>query len=116
MLLNPESMVRNECSHGNIQVAFGHDKFTGYFISVYDTRLQGDEDDGSDFDDIRYAISADGCGAYLEAHTGSQRIGRRVIYGTMQKLWRSYEVGEEGMALLAKGRGSVMDAVYNQAG
>lgn len=100
-------MTRKEYSQGSIQIAFGYDSITGYFISVYDARLQVNKEDGTDFDDIRYAISPDGSGAYLAAHTGSQGIGKRVSHSAMEKLWESYEVGDEGMRLLAEKRGSL---------
>jgi hypothetical protein len=100
-------MVRHEHHQGSIRIAFGHDETSGYFISVYDTRLEVNEETGDDFEEICYDISASGTGAYLTAHTGTIGFGKRVSYDTMKKLWRSYEVGETGMELLAEKRGSL---------
>ncbi|KAB8204863.1 hypothetical protein BDV34DRAFT_226098 [Aspergillus parasiticus] len=81
----------------NIDVHFGFDANMGYFLIVYDMRLAAYIPDGTEFDDVRYAVSADGTGAYFTAYTGTHRQGRRVSVETMRKLWRAYGVYEEGM-------------------
>ncbi|KAB8268622.1 hypothetical protein BDV30DRAFT_243179 [Aspergillus minisclerotigenes] len=85
----------------NIDVHFGFDVNMGYFLIVYDMRLAAYIPDGTEFDDVRYAVSADGTGAYFTAYTGTHRQGRRVSVETMRKLWRAYGVYEEGMRGLA---------------
>ncbi|KAE8131637.1 hypothetical protein BDV38DRAFT_290009 [Aspergillus pseudotamarii] len=91
----------------NIDVHFGFDVGMGYFLIVYDMRLAAYIPDGTEFDDVRYAVSADGTGAYFTAYTGTHRQGQRVSVDTMRKLWRAYGVYEEGM------RGLVMSNLEN---
>ncbi|GAB1205356.1 hypothetical protein APSETT445_004030 [Aspergillus pseudonomiae] len=90
---------------GDIDVHFGFDANMGYFLIVYDMRLAAYIPDRTEFDDVRYAVSADGTGAYFTAYTGTHRQGRRVSVETMRKLWKAYGVYEEG------NRGLVMAAL-----
>ncbi|OOO09292.1 hypothetical protein OAory_01105880 [Aspergillus oryzae] len=69
----------------NIDVHFGFDVNMGYFLIVYDMRLAAYIPDGTEFDDVRYAVSADGTGAYFTAYTGTHRQGRRVSVETMRE-------------------------------
>lgn len=62
-------MTRKQIDQGHIRVALGHDDMTGFLISVYDTRLEVNEEFGSDFDDLRYAVAQDGTDAYISAYT-----------------------------------------------
>lgn len=50
-------MVRHEYVQENIRVAVGHDEAIGYFISVYDKRLEVNVETGDDFDDICYGVA-----------------------------------------------------------
>ncbi|KAK6414287.1 hypothetical protein LTR95_017758, partial [Oleoguttula sp. CCFEE 5521] len=71
-------MSRQEITQGQIRVAFGHNDSTGFYISVYDSRLEVNEEDGTVFDALRYAIAEDGTGAYVNAHTGLEGFGNHV--------------------------------------
>jgi hypothetical protein len=95
-------MVRHEYVQGNIRVAVGHDEATGYFISVYDKRLEVNVETGDDFDDIRYGVAPDGTGCYLSAHTGTLGLGECISLGAMEKLWRLYGVDQSDIDLLHK--------------
>lgn len=81
-------------------MAFGHDHVTGYFISVHDSRLEVNEEDGSDFEEFRYAIANDGTGVYVNAHTGPQGFGKSVTVETMKKLWKLYVANEDDLATI----------------
>ncbi|KAB8231462.1 hypothetical protein BDV23DRAFT_182187 [Aspergillus alliaceus] len=87
----------------NIDVHFGFEVDKGYFIIVYDMRLAAYLPDGSEFDDVRFAVCADGTGAYFTAYTGTCRQGRCVSVDTMRKLWKAYGVYEEGLRGLSMG-------------
>ncbi|KAB8263495.1 hypothetical protein BDV32DRAFT_146313 [Aspergillus pseudonomiae] len=90
------NMVTWMKEQGDIDVHFGFDANMGYFLIVYDMRLAAYIPDRTEFDDVRYAVSADGTGAYFTAYTGTHRQGRRVSVETMRKLWKAYGVYEEG--------------------
>jgi hypothetical protein len=45
-------MVRRKYHQDNICIAVGHDEFTGYFISVYDKRLEVNDETNDDFDSV----------------------------------------------------------------
>lgn len=99
-------MVRYENEQGRITVGFGHDEAVGYFISVYDTRLEVYENASEEFRKIGEGVSRDGTGCYLSKYTGRMGIGERVSYEMMVRLWRMYQVGEVGMKLIEERRPS----------
>ncbi|KAE8352334.1 hypothetical protein BDV28DRAFT_157978 [Aspergillus coremiiformis] len=90
-------MVTWNKEEGQIDVHFGFDVNMGYFIIVYDMRLAAYIPDGTEFDDVRFAICPEGTGAYFTAYTGTNRQGRCVGLDTMRKLWKAYGVYEEGV-------------------
>lgn len=97
-------MPRSELSQGDLLVAFGHDHFTAYFLSVYDLRLRYNEDNSDELNTLGEDISPDGSGRYLNAHTGSDGFGSRVSIATMRDLWARYHVPSEGLEMLSEGR------------
>jgi hypothetical protein len=100
-------MVRREYHQDNICIAVGHDEFTGYFISVYDKRLEVNDETNDDFDSVCYGVAMDGTGCYLNAHTGSNGFGKRISLGAMERLWRLYGVDQSDLDLLRQSRPSV---------
>ncbi|KAJ5544141.1 hypothetical protein N7494_005420 [Penicillium frequentans] len=93
-------MVRHEYQEGSIRIAVGHDENTGYFISVYDKRLEVNVETHDDFDVLRYDVARDGTGCYLNAHTGSHGFGKQISLGAMEKIWRLYIIDQSAMDLL----------------
>ncbi|PYI01869.1 hypothetical protein BO78DRAFT_401001 [Aspergillus sclerotiicarbonarius CBS 121057] len=83
-------MVRHEYGQGRWAVAVGHDQATGYFIGVYDRRLDIEDSTGDDFECLAYSIAPDGTGCYLNAYTGRFGMGQKVGLRTMERLWRMY--------------------------
>jgi hypothetical protein len=99
-------MVRREYHQDNIRIAVGHDELTGYFISVYDKRLEVNVETNDDFDSVCYGVAMDGTGCYLNAHTGSSGFGNRVSLSAMERLWRLYGVEQSDLDLLHQSRPS----------
>ncbi|KAE8378861.1 hypothetical protein BDV26DRAFT_291840 [Aspergillus bertholletiae] len=81
---------------GEIKIQFGFDVNMGYFIIIYDMRLAAHSSDGTEFDDVCYAVSEDGTGANFSAYTKTSTQGHHVGVDTMRKLWRAYSVYEKG--------------------
>jgi len=100
-------MPHFELSQGDLLVAFGHDHISGYFLSVYDLRLQYSADNTDELNTLGEQISPDGSGCYLSVHTGSRGIGPRVNIATMRDLWTRYRVSPEGSHMLSEGLSSV---------
>ncbi len=78
-------MVRREYHQDNICIAVGHDKFTGYFISVYDKCLEVNVETNNDFGSVCYGVAIDGTGCYLNAHTGGDGFGNRISLGATER-------------------------------
>ncbi|GAB7342579.1 hypothetical protein MBLNU457_g0755t1 [Dothideomycetes sp. NU457] len=99
---------RTEMQQGEIQIAYGRDRATGFFLAVYDARLAWSLHNSAALNAICNGIAESGSGCYLHAHTGHIGFGPRVSIVTMKELWRKYGVSEEMLKMLS-------DVLENQA-
>lgn len=93
---------RTEMQQGQIQIVYGHDHVTGFFLAVYDARLAWSGNNSSELNAICDTIAESGSGCYLHAHTGAIGFGPRVSIATMRELWIKYGVSEEGLKMLSE--------------
>ena len=100
-------MDRHGIQQGAIEITYGWDHATGYFISVVDKRLFWSEDSTSGINAVVKAVSADGGGVYLDLHTGQSGCGKKVGIATILSFWEAAtcKVGEarsRGVSLRSK--------------
>ena len=76
-----------------ITVAFGDDKLTEYWLSVFDSRLEYSEDASAEANRITEKIGVgDGGGSYFDLHTGNFGFGFKVSKSTLAEYWKRYGV------------------------
>ncbi|KIM78598.1 hypothetical protein PILCRDRAFT_11064 [Piloderma croceum F 1598] len=97
-------MGRYNIQQGAIEIAYGWDHVTGYFISVVAKRLSWSENSTSEVNAVVEAISADGGGSYLDLHTGSFGFGQKVNTATILSLWDAYGAAAEHVKSAKQGR------------
>jgi hypothetical protein len=83
-----------------ISVAYGIDKYTGVFLSVYDSRLEDKESASDEVNSFLVEKYGGGDGAYLDLHTGFSGLGHKVSKAAMEVFFRRYGVPEEHIKLL----------------
>ena len=72
---------------------YGLDHATGYFLSVYDSRLKDMHDESKEVNEIAYKVGVkDGGGSYFDLHTGEGGFGFGVSRDTMAVYWGRYGV------------------------
>ncbi|KZW00706.1 hypothetical protein EXIGLDRAFT_695199 [Exidia glandulosa HHB12029] len=92
--LLPLEMGRSERKDGYQKIAWGSDHVTGYFLSVYDTRLSYEA--GITPSVLATIEKVDGTqgGCYFDLHTGPVGMGHQVDVKTLVVFWRKFGVGE----------------------
>ena len=85
---------RYEIKQGPIQVAYGWDCMNGYFLSVFDQRLECKSEGSKEANKISEKIGVgDGGGSYFDLHTGQNGYGFKVNNETLADfcyaLWSS---------------------------
>ncbi|KAL1748251.1 hypothetical protein HDZ31DRAFT_60446 [Schizophyllum fasciatum] len=96
-------MVRCELSQGILLIAYGDDDAAGYFLSVYDNRLEWHEDASDEINEVCEDVDPSGSGAYLSLTTGLG-IGKHVSKDTLAIFWRRYGVPASQIARLRGGQ------------
>jgi hypothetical protein len=95
-------MVRYEIKQNNITIAYGFDKITGLFLSIYDKRLEWEEDNTDEINAICEKISEDGGGCYLSMYTSGIGFGHKVNKETIIQFMKKYNVNQEHLLELSK--------------
>jgi hypothetical protein len=91
-------MTRYTIDGSPISVAYGDDKLSGVFLSVYDDRLKYDE---SAIDEVNDLVEEKhNSGSYFDLHTGVIGFGYKVSKPAMEIFFRRYGVPEEHINLL----------------
>ncbi|KAF8658385.1 hypothetical protein AX16_001994 [Volvariella volvacea WC 439] len=85
-------MVRHEIKQGPIKVGYGHDELTGYFLSVFDNRLEWEEENSAAVNAIAEKVDPEGSGIYFDLHTGQIGFGHKVDIDTLVHFWKAYGV------------------------
>lgn len=89
-------MPRYEIKGSPISVAYGKDHATGIFLSVYDNRLEYDENASQEVNDVTKKIGfGDGGGSYFDLHTGRSGPGIKVSEETMLVYLKRFGVTDE---------------------
>jgi hypothetical protein len=97
-------MGRHDIQQGAIEIAYGWDHATNYFISVVDKGLSWSEDSTSEVNAVVEAVSADGGGGYLDLHTGPFGFGQKVDIATILSFWEAYGAAAEHVKSAKQGR------------
>jgi hypothetical protein len=105
-------MVRFEIEDNTpIRVAYGHDEFTGFFISVYDARLKWDPNNDEALNGLLESLYiGDGGGSYFDAHTGPGGFGKKIDVKVMARLWEKYGVDKKHVAMAVLGKPLTKDS------
>ncbi|KAL7572483.1 hypothetical protein ACA910_000311 [Epithemia clementina (nom. ined.)] len=96
-----------------IRMAYGFDKRSGVFLSVYDKRLKYNSDASREVNKVTEAIGVkDGGGSYFDLHTGRHGFGLKVDDKTMATYLQRFGVPPSNIALLPlKLSGSYWDKI-----
>ncbi|KAJ7598139.1 hypothetical protein C8J56DRAFT_848140 [Mycena floridula] len=101
-------MTRFTIIQGAIEVSYGLDDITGYFLSVVDTRLSWDDSATTPVvkksNEIREKIAADGGGSYFELQTGRMGLGHQVDREVIAGFMKQYGVPEAHVTLVKAGK------------
>jgi hypothetical protein len=93
-------------SNAHITVGYGYDEFSGFFISVYDDRLEWKPENDEAYNTLCQSLYiGDGGGSYFDAHTGIGGFGIKVELKVMARLWEKYGVEKSYVAKAAGGQG-----------
>jgi hypothetical protein len=96
---------RFEIKSDHITFAYGWDKCNGYFISVFDKRLEWKEGASDEVNSITVKIGVmDGGGSYFDLHTGSNGYGFEVSQATLAEYMRRYGAPESHVNSVKLGR------------
>jgi hypothetical protein len=107
-------MVRKEIKQGAIEIAYGSDHMTGYFLSVYDKRLSYKTGISPAALSIIEKVNPDQGGAYFDLHTADFGFGQKVDKPTLIYFWRAYGIPEQDIEKVNKGQQLVGSVLYNQ--
>ncbi len=88
-------MTRFEHRTGHINVVYGLDHTTGYFLAIEDGRLTFQEDASDEVNAIVHKIGIkDGGGSYFDLHTGDMGFGMKVSKATIIEFYKRYNVDQ----------------------
>ena len=88
-----------------IRVSYGYDQFIGIFLSVYDSRLEFDEDADDEVNEVtEYYGPGDCSGLYLHLHTNDSDFGHTVSKSTMAVYMARYGVPKSHVSALLEDR------------
>ncbi|GBE78626.1 hypothetical protein BKA93DRAFT_203494 [Sparassis latifolia] len=96
-------MGRHVIEQGAIEIAYGTDHATGYFLSVVDARLAWSEDATDAVNAVAEGLCAHGGGSYFDLHTGPGGFGRKVDVATLMTFWQRYGVPAQHVQLAKLG-------------
>ncbi|KAK0463030.1 uncharacterized protein EV420DRAFT_1151037 [Desarmillaria tabescens] len=97
-------MTRYTIEQGDIEIAYGTDRATGYFLAVVDKRLMW-KTSADAANEVAKKIDAGGNGSYLDLHTGESGFGFRVSKEVIAEFMQRYGVPEEKLKLVRAGKG-----------
>ena len=82
---------RHEIKQGPIKVAYGWDSMNGYFLSVFDERLECKKYACEEANNISEKIGVGDCGgSYFDLHTGENGYGFKVSNETLAEFIMRY--------------------------
>lgn len=89
-------MTRYTIEGSPISVAYGEDKVTGVFLSVFDSRLEYQDNVSAEVNEVAESIGVkDGGGGYFDLHTGKNGFGKKVSKETMRVYFSRYGVKKQ---------------------
>lgn len=94
-------MVRYEIENDNILIAYGHDKVTGLFLNIYDKRLEWNENNKEEINEMCETISNGGTGCYLSMNTSGRGFGYKVSKEIIIEFMKKYNAKEEHLFSLS---------------
>ncbi|RJE27491.1 hypothetical protein PHISCL_00225 [Aspergillus sclerotialis] len=100
----PDPTFRREYKQGPITVVIGYGDGPGYFMSVYDTRLQINIETEKYFDSACFSVDIDGLGGYFNVYTGVMGWGTKVNLEAMDRFWRLYGIEQSDIDVLLENR------------
>lgn len=100
----PDPTFRREYKQDAITVIIGYGDGPGYFMSVYDTRLQINVETEKDFDTACYSIDIDGLGGYFNVYTRVMGWGTKIGLEAMERFWRLYGIKQSDIDVLLEDR------------
>lgn len=99
-----ETMTRYTIEQGKIEIAYGTDHATGYFLAVVDQRLMWKENASETVNGTVEKIDAGGDGSYFNLHTGAGGFGFRVSKEVIAEFMQRYGVPEDKLKLVRAGK------------
>ncbi|KAK0497844.1 hypothetical protein EDD18DRAFT_1159725 [Armillaria luteobubalina] len=96
-------MTRYTIEQGNIEIAYGSDKATGYFLAVVDKRLMWEKNASKAVNGIVEKVDGGGNGSYFDLHTGLGGFGSRVSKEVIAEFMQRYGVPEDKLKLVRAG-------------
>lgn len=101
------NMVRYTIEGSPIHIAYGYDKMTGVFLSVYDDRLKYDpnaSDEINNFLENSSPVSGlmSGDGSYFDLHTGQFGLGMKASWPVMSEYLKRYGVPQDRIREMLK--------------
>ncbi|KAK0189840.1 hypothetical protein F5146DRAFT_1052855 [Armillaria mellea] len=99
-----ETMTRYTIEEGSIEIAYGTDHVTGYFLAVVDKRLKWQQSASKAVNSIAQKVEAGGNGSYFDLHTGPGGFGSRVSKEVIAEFMQRYGVPEDILKLVRAGK------------
>ncbi|KAH8823794.1 hypothetical protein DL96DRAFT_237203 [Flagelloscypha sp. PMI_526] len=97
-------MGRAEFNQGSINIAYGRDHITGYFLTITDRRLSADLQASAEVKSIAEKVEKQQkFGGYFDLHTGFSGFGFQVGIETLSYFWKKYDIPEEDIARAKRG-------------
>jgi len=89
---------------GAIEIAYGWDPVTGYFLSVIDQRLAWSANGSDAVNDVTEKVNPDGGGGYFDLHTAAIGFGHKVDRSTLVYFLEKYGVPAVDVGKVRKGQ------------
>ncbi|KAK0236717.1 hypothetical protein EDD85DRAFT_770995 [Armillaria nabsnona] len=97
-------MTRYTIEQGSIEIAYGADEITGYFLAVVDQRLMWKQKASKAVNGTVEKVDAGGNGSYFNLHTGAGGFGFRVSKEVIAEFMQRYGVPEDKLKLVRAGK------------